>query len=195
MARRASPTPKSYRQRQQSAALDKNTCSYYHPPKLTPTGAWRAWAGIHTPQDRPPVLGEANGPGRRPRSPLASAGRAATSRNPRRRPALPASPTPTLSNCSPPPTLGRVPSGWRPGVGAILTTEPLSPPPNQRTPDPRRTPRRRPVSKLKARNRHRSSLCSRYTRSNPSRARGISAPSCSSALRSVARVSGFVAAV
>src|SRR5690349_15378838 len=74
--------------------------------KLTPTCAWRAWAGLHTPRDRPPVLGAANGPGRRPRSPLAPPRRAATTRNPRRRRAPPPHP-PTPTTTLPSPSEGR----------------------------------------------------------------------------------------
>jgi hypothetical protein len=49
----------------------------------------RAWAGRERAQDRPPALGEANGPGSRPRLPRAPPGRRVADRHPRPgRPAL-----------------------------------------------------------------------------------------------------------
>src|SRR5215217_7579736 len=81
--------------------------------KLSPTGAWGAWAGPHAPRARPLVLGAANGPGRRPRSPLAPPPRAAAGPHPPPRPAPPPPPPPLHH----PATHNRAPLSRAPGEG------------------------------------------------------------------------------
>src|SRR5262249_5237805 len=100
-----------------------------------------AWAGVDTPRDWPLVLGAANGPGSRPRSPRAPPRRPAASRNPRRGRACSAPTHPVEHTYAPSPSEGRGGGGeGRPREPReIRRSDPEGTPASPTTGDKRRT--------------------------------------------------------
>src|SRR5262249_742283 len=83
--------------------LDKHDLMIYSAPKLSPTGAWRAWAGINTPRAGRSCLEQPTAPAAHPAHPAPPPAPPPTAPPPPPRPPPPRPPSPPPRPRPPPP--------------------------------------------------------------------------------------------